>query len=458
MKKIILNSFIFLVFFTHNIESNSNQNSTQDHSIIFEKDLFKCRLFKKCFIDALIIRNISLEQLVINSTDVNIFKFSNISLCSFTKCPTPSDFLRKLNLNKTEEFDVFRIEIIPVLIGKASLELNTSSQQQIAHVNITIIQPRRIIDIIFDIAIYSFGFIISLLMGILLDKECIVKLFKMPKPMFIGFFCQYIIMPMLAFSICNIFHLTPLESLALFIYGCSPGGAGSNNWTILFNGDLDLSAVLTFVSVLSSMVMMPLWIYTLGRVFSTKAQIKIPILGLFANLMITIVPCLIGLAINLRFPKFKKYALKIAKPFTLVFLITFLVLAFIAKFYSFKLLKMRHWLSGPLIPWCGYLLGGTIAWILGLPFNQVKTVAIETGIQNVGVAFLIIFTNLPTPDADYAALPIVGVATLTNIPLYFALLISKIYSYIFGKSKENSSGENKMEEGPENDPMLTNKE
>lgn len=43
-----------------------------------------------------------------------------------------------------------------------------------------------------------------------------------------------------------------------------------------------------------------------------------------------------------------------------------------------------------------------MAWILGLPFTQIKTVAIETGIQNIGVAFLIIFTNLPSPDADFA--------------------------------------------------------
>lgn len=92
--------------------------------------------------------------------------------------------------------------------------------------------------------------------------------------------------------------------------------------------------------------MMPFWVYTLGSVFSTKANIQIPILGLFGNLMITIIPCIIGLALNIRFPKIKKNALKIAKPFTLCVLITFLILAFVTKFYSFKLLKLRHWISG----------------------------------------------------------------------------------------------------------------
>lgn len=57
-----------------------------------------------------------------------------------------------------------------------------------------------------------------------------------------------------------------------------------------------------------------------------------------------------------------------------------------------------------MIPWFGYLIGGLTAWILRLPFNQVKTIAIETGIQNVGVAFLIIYTNLPSPEADFAGM------------------------------------------------------
>lgn len=94
--------------------------------------------------------------------------------------------------------------------------------------------------------------------------------------------------------------------------------------------------------------MMPLWVYTLGSVFSTKADIRIPIIGLFGNLMITIIPCIVGLILNIRYPKIKKFALKIAKPFTLCVMITFLILAFTTKFYSFKLLKLRHWISGNL--------------------------------------------------------------------------------------------------------------
>jgi hypothetical protein len=57
-------------------------------------------------------------------------------------------------------------------------------------------------------------------------------------------------------------------------------------------------------------------------------------------------------------------------------------------------------------------------------------VAIETGIQNVGVAFLIIFTNLPSPEADYASLPIIAIATLTTLPLFVLYFVRKLYKII----------------------------
>ena len=52
--------------------------------------------------------------------------------------------------------------------------------------------------------------------------------------------------------------------LGLFVLGCSPGGNGSNFWTLLLNGDINLSITMTFVSTIAALGMMPFWIYTLG--------------------------------------------------------------------------------------------------------------------------------------------------------------------------------------------------
>jgi predicted Na+-dependent transporter len=97
-----------------------------------------------------------------------------------------------------------------------------------------------------------------------------------------------------------------------------------------------------------------------------------------------------------------------------------------------------------LIPWIGYILGGTVAWLFGLPFKQIKTVSIETGIQNVGIGFIVVISNFPSPEADLAVLPLFAVAFLTNIPFYIVLAIYKTYEKLkYKKTNINEDEANK---------------
>ena len=146
--------------------------------------------------------------------------------------------------------------------------------------------------------------------------------------------------------------LSPVERLALFLYGCAPGGTNSNNWTIIFNGDIDLSVIMTFASTLSSLFVMPAWFYTLGKLLTDQANIKIPFLRLTSNLLFTIAPCLIGLVLTHFFPKLRQFALKIAKPLSIFSLITKLSLLVYTKYYIFSLIRFRQWLAA-FIPWFG---------------------------------------------------------------------------------------------------------
>jgi hypothetical protein len=101
---------------------------------------------------------------------------------------------------------------------------------------------------------------------------------------------------------------------------------------------------MTFCSTIGSLFMMPLWLYTLGTVLTEQAKITIPFLHLLPNLLITIVPCLVGLGISQISPKIKQFSIKIAKVFTLCVSITLLGSMFFLKFYIFMLIKSRTWL------------------------------------------------------------------------------------------------------------------
>ena len=97
------------------------------------------------------------------------------------------------------------------------------SQPHIRTLDVIIIQPKRRVDTIFYIILPFMVITISILMGTLLDTKKIRDIFANPRPVIVGFFAQYGLMPFLAMAIAKIFRYSPLHSLALFVIGCCPG-------------------------------------------------------------------------------------------------------------------------------------------------------------------------------------------------------------------------------------------
>ncbi|KAK6042028.1 sodium bile acid symporter family protein, partial [Cooperia oncophora] len=145
----------------------------------------------------------------------------------------------------------------------------------------------------------------NILMGCELDMSAVYSTIRRPIAPAIGFAAQFVIMPLLAYGIAKtVFVSRGLFSLALglFITGCSPGGGASNFWTLLLDGNVNLSVTMTFVSTLASLVMMPFWISLLGKEFlqgfSTDFKIHIPYAKITRSLVALVVPLLIGIAIK----------------------------------------------------------------------------------------------------------------------------------------------------------------
>lgn len=43
--------------------------------------------------------------------------------------------------------------------------------------------------------------------------------------------------------------------------------------------------------------------------------------------------------------------------------------------------------------------------------------------QNVAIAYLVIMLNFPSPQSDYALLPLIAISTITTVPLWILLFI-----------------------------------
>lgn len=243
-----------------------------------------------------------------------------------------------------------------------------------------ITSPKRLIDQIFKISIPCIMIITSIQMGMLLDIEVIKELIRRPIQILIGFICQYGCMPLIAFSISKIFHYKSIFGLGLFVVGCCPGAAQSNQWTVVFDGDLNLSVFMSFASTIASFFMMPFWLYTLGQyAYLRELEIRIPFLNLITSLFTIIGPLALGMLIVYFIPKLKIFMKRIIKPLLFILMLYFFSFGAIVHFYLFRYLDLRTALTAPFLPWCGFFFGGFFAWICKQDWKRVITIGIETG-------------------------------------------------------------------------------
>lgn len=97
----------------------------------------------------------------------------------------------------------FLIRLKPKLVGIKNLEIeyteseneNSSLRLKFIH-RVIITRPERFIDSFQMSYIVVFSVLISVIMGILLDMNTLIKIIKMPLPVLIGFISQYFFMPM----------------------------------------------------------------------------------------------------------------------------------------------------------------------------------------------------------------------------------------------------------------------
>ena len=136
--------------------------------------------------------------------------------------------------------------------------------------------------------------VITFGMGTTLSARDFGRVFTMPWPVFIGMFLQYTIMPFVGFGIATLFRFDPEIGAGIVLIGSVPGGVASNLINYLAGANVALSVTMTAVSTLLSPLLTPFWMKTLaGRMipvdflsmmFSIINMIIVPIVaGLAAN-------------------------------------------------------------------------------------------------------------------------------------------------------------------------------
>lgn len=246
-------------------------------------------------------------------------------------------------------------------------------------------------------------------MGITLTVADFRRLLKMPGCVALGFTAQYTIMPLAGWGIAHLLKLDAGFAVGLILVASCPGGTASNMITYLARANVALSVVLTLASTLLAFILTPLWCKTLAGTY-----VPVDAWGLCkTTLQAVVVPVVVGVLLNWRFPT------SVAKVAWLGPVVSVVAICFItggvvaskadvlANHAGLMILAvlMLHVL--------GFALGYIAPRIFGYSEDVARTVSIEVGMQNGGMAATLATTHFPTQPL--AALPAIFSAVTQNL-------------------------------------------
>jgi len=228
-------------------------------------------------------------------------------------------------------------------------------------------------------------------MGTTLKLNNFLDVFKSPKEIIVGISAQYVIMPIIAFALASIFSLDLALTVGLILVGTVPGGTASDVITFLAKGDVALSVSLTAISTLLSPILTP--IITL-LIIGNHIPFN-PTEMFISIIQIVIIPIVIGLLLNYKFPNFCEQ-LKDYLPALSSIVICLIVAGVVgankqAIFTSsgiiIVVIILQYFLA--------MLLGFAAGYLVGMKKKHMVTIAIEIAFQNSGLSTSLANTHFP---------------------------------------------------------------
>lgn len=241
------------------------------------------------------------------------------------------------------------------------------------------------------LAFVMFGIALSI------DVSSFKPLFKKPKSVIIGVGSQFLILPAVTFLLVNALKPDPAVALGMFLVAACPGGNISNFITHYARGNDALSVSLTAIATLLAVGMTPLNFSFWAGVYPPTNQM-LKAVSIVPQDMVVLVALILGLPLILGMSIRKKYpqkAIRVSlffKKASLLFFISLVFLALQKNFVAFQTYVMQVFWLVLFHNMMAFLCGFSLGTFFRLPWKDVKTITIETGIQNSGLGLLLIFT------------------------------------------------------------------
>ncbi len=272
--------------------------------------------------------------------------------------------------------------------------------------------------------------IIMLGMGMTLSVSEVKKALVHPRRIVLGVLLQFFFMPLIAFGLVVVGGIEPVVALGIILLGCCPGGTASNVMAFLADVDVPLSIAVTLTGTLLAPILTPwlFWFYgekLLGLYLGST--VDVPIVVLAKAIFVVVVPVILGMVLKTRLG-LGRYGQVLDRGFRVLSItIIALIVAYIVSTLDLELTRPRLMvLTVPVVLHnaIGLAAGYWASTWIGFSTGSARTLALEVGMQNSGLAMaiaglmessLLPRANFSSPEFALLAVPAIVFSVWHNI-------------------------------------------
>ena len=270
--------------------------------------------------------------------------------------------------------------------------------------------------------------LIMLGLGMSLTIQDFMRVAKIPKDFLVGFICQLILLPIVAFLLIKLLN-TPSElAIGVMLIAAAPGGVTSNVLTKFAKGDVALSISLTAIISLISIVSVPFIVFNsidFFEITNVSKNISMTEIALKMFFVVT-VPVIIGMTIKHFANNFiNSKALIIHRVSVFLFVLVFIAI-YIEEWDNIVSFIVRAGLIALALNITMMIIGFYVAKFFASGVPQQRCISLECGLQN-GTLAVFVATQIFDGSSMVFVVPAAAYALIM-------MITSIIFIYILRKN------------------------
>ena len=268
--------------------------------------------------------------------------------------------------------------------------------------------------------------LIMLGLGLGLTVNDFLRVVKIPRDFLVGFLCQVILLPIIAFILIKIIPM-PIEiALGVMVIAAAPGGVTSNILTKFANGDVALSVSLTAIVSILSILTVPFIIFTsadLLGVSEINREISMTSMSLKMFFVVT-VPVIFGMVVRSLMTDFITRKTLITQRISVILFMIVFISIWVEEWDRIISFITRAGLVAFILNIVMIFTGYYVAKYFTSGLAQRKSISLECGLQNGTLAVFVatqLFDDIVfmVPTAAYALI-------MFATSIFFVLIVRKI--------------------------------